>query len=171
MPLKSHVLEALSEIVLATPPSMNLGTGSPSVAFPMVLNGASEPITSNATGAVWVFGFGSFSTSTMIVQDLETGRRELLGPGTSPFYSPSGHLVYQPSVYAYDLWALPFSLDTLKATGEAFPIAQKGFDPTVSADGTLVYLHAARERQRQLAWRDRRGEKAGEIGPPQDGDP
>ena len=105
----------------------------------------------------------------LMVQDLKTGRRELLVPGWAPVYSPSGHLVYE--VFGMStLWALPFSLDTLKATGEAFPIAQNSGDPTVATDGTLVYLHRSGtfNRQRQLVWLDRSGDKIGEIGLPQE---
>ena len=103
----------------------------------------------------------------MMVQNFETGQRELLGPGAAPFYSPSGHLVYQSALTTYDLWALPFSLDTLKATGEAFPISENSRGPTVAADGTLVYLDSLSSGEQQLVWRGRRGERLGEIGQPQ----
>ena len=103
-----------------------------------------------------------------MVQNLETGQRELLGPGAFPFYSPSGHLLYQSAPQVYDLWALPFSLDTLKATGEAFPISENSRGPTVAADGTLVNLDSYGSRQQQLVWLDRGGEKTGEIGPVQE---
>ncbi len=130
------------------------------------------------TGAIWspyflpsedgarilLFTFGTVAEQTMIVQDLETGRRELLGPGHLPFYSASGHIVYQPAPVTEDLWALPFSLSTLKPAGEAFPIAQNGRDPTVAADGTLVYRDGASAGTKQLIWLDRRGGKTGEIG-------
>ena len=119
--------------------------------------------------------FSSFSGDStvahkLMVQDLKTGRRELLGPGVAPVYSPSGHLVYLGGLSTYDLWALPFSLDTLKATGEAFPIAQISGGPTVATDGTLVYLDTSGsvyEQQGQLVWLNRRGDKIGEIGLPQ----
>ncbi|MCP5118848.1 MAG: hypothetical protein GY953_49175, partial [bacterium] len=62
-----------------------------------------------------------------------------------------------------DLWALPFSMDTFEATGEAFPIAWNGRGPTVSTDQTLVYLDGSRSQQ-QLVWLDRGGQKSGEIG-------
>ena len=77
--------------------------------------------------------------------------------------------MYQLAPFTYDLWALPFSLDTLKATGEAFSIAQNSRDPTVATDGTLVYLDnfVALQRQRQLVWLNRSGDKIGEIGLPQ----
>ncbi|MCP5116235.1 MAG: hypothetical protein GY953_35860 [bacterium] len=71
----------------------------------------------------------------MIVQDLETSRREFLGPGAYPFYSTSGHL---STPVAHGLWAVPFSLDTLQTTGEAFPILENGRSPTVAADQTLT---------------------------------
>ena len=122
---------------------------------------------SEAGARVLVFVFGSGTGTTMMVQNLETGRRELLGPGAMPVYSPSGHLVYQSQQLTHDLWALPFSLDTLKAAGEAFPISQNSRVPTVAADQTLVYLDGSGSGPQQLVWLDRHGEKTGEIGPVQ----
>jgi DNA-binding winged helix-turn-helix (wHTH) protein/Tol biopolymer transport system component len=103
---------------------------------------------------------------TMMIRDLETGRRERLGPGRYPVYSPSGHIVYQVSGAAYETWALPFSLKTLKATGDAFPLFEHSRNPTVAADQTLVYLDASSLGE-QLVWLNRRGEKTGSIGQPQ----
>ena len=123
---------------------------------------------SEAGARVLVFAFGSQSEGTMMVQNVETGQRELLGPGAVSFYSPSGHLVYQSGPLTHDLWALPFSLDTLRATGEAFPISEDSRGPTVAADGTLVYLDSYGSGQQQLVWLDRRGEKTGEIGEAQE---
>ena len=117
---------------------------------------------SEAGARVLVFTFGSSTAMTMMVQNVETGQRELLGPSAAPFYSPSGHLVYQSAPFTHDLWALPFSLDTLRATGEAFPISENGRGPTVAADQTLVYLDGS--GQRQLVWLDRHGEKTRESG-------
>ncbi len=103
-----------------------------------------------------------------MVQNVETGQRELLGPGAFPSYSASGHLVYQSAPLTHDLWALPFSLDTLKAAGEAFPISENSRGPTVATDQTLVYLDSSGLGQQQLVWLDRRGEKTGEIGQAQE---
>ena len=114
-----------------------------------------------AGSRVLVFAFGAGGAGTLTVQDLDTGHREILAPGARPFYSPSGHLVYQSSGLAHDLWALPFALGSLKATGEAFPVSQNSRGPTVATDGTLAYLDSAGSRQQQVVWRDRRGEKAG----------
>ena len=116
-----------------------------------------------AGSRVLVFSFGSPAARTLAVQDLQTGDREILGPGADPFYLPSGHLVYQSSGLEYDLWALPFSLGSLKATGEAFPVSQNSRDPTGAADGTLVYLDSAGSGQQQLVWCDRRGQKTGDM--------
>ncbi len=118
---------------------------------------------SEAGARVLVFRAGG-AAPTIMLKDLETGRQELLGPGAVPFYSPSGHLVYQSSFSTPDLWALPFPLDTLKAGGEAFPISEDSRDPTVAADGTLVYLDSSGGGQEQLVWLDRDGNKTGEIG-------
>ena len=123
---------------------------------------------SEAGARVLVFAFGSRTGTTMMVQNVETGQRELLGPGAFPFYSPSGHLVYQSGPRTHDLWALPFSLDTLKAAGEAFPISENSRGPTVAADQTLVYLDGTGSGHQQLVWLDRRGNKTGEIGQPQE---
>ena len=115
-----------------------------------------------------VYSFGGTAERTLMVQDLDGERREILGPGTHPFYSSSGHLIYQPSLDTDELWALPLSLSSLSAAGEAFPVTQNGSGPTVAADQTLVYLDRSGQQQRQLVWLDRAGEKIGEIGSPLD---
>jgi DNA-binding winged helix-turn-helix (wHTH) protein len=122
---------------------------------------------SEAGSRVLVYTVQSSEDTTMMVHDLDTGRQEPLGPGQGPFYSPSGHIVYERTGMPDELWALPFSLAALKVTGEAFPIAQNSRSPTIAADGTLVYADGARS-ERQLVWLDRGGEKTGEIGQVQD---
>ena len=118
-----------------------------------------------AGARVLVFTFGTPSEQTMVVQDLETGQRELLGPGAAPVYSNSGHLVYATSPTSSDFWALPFSLETLRATGEAFPVSENSRYVTVAADETLVYLDMfGLSGQQQLVWVDRDGKKVAEIG-------
>ena len=95
----------------------------------------------------------------LMVQDLETGRRELLGPGDYPFYSQSGHLLYQPTLTTSELWALHFSLDTLLGTGDPFLIAENGHGPTIAADGTLVYSTVAGSGPQRLVWVDRQSQQ------------
>ena len=115
-----------------------------------------------AGARVVVFSFGSPRNNTMMLQDLVTGRREVLGRGNFPFYSSSGHLLHQPNYFTDELWALPFSLETLTVTGAAFPISEIGFRPTVAADQTLVFADGREVLLRhELVWSDRRGRKIG----------
>ena len=118
-----------------------------------------------AGARVLVFTFGTLNKHTMAVQDLETGQRELLGPGATPVYSSSGHLVYATSPTSSDLWALPFSLKTLRASGEAFPVSENSRYAAVATDETLVYLDMfGFSKQQQLVWVDRDGKQVEEIG-------
>ena len=89
--------------------------------------------------------------------------RETLGPGHQPFYS-AGHIVYQLAPGTQDLWALPFSLDTLTATGEPFPFVQTARSPTAAADGTLVYFDGTGRGTDRPTWFDRRGTRMGDVG-------
>ena len=115
-----------------------------------------------------VYNVGSYTDREIVVKNLETGEWEVLADGAFPRYSSSGHILYQTAAFSPGLWALPFSLETLKPTGEAFPIAENGGDPSVAADGTLVYVDLLGAGQQQLVWRDREGKKLGVIGQPQD---
>jgi eukaryotic-like serine/threonine-protein kinase len=110
-----------------------------------------------------LFDVGSPGNTQIVALDLETGRREILGPGSRPSYSPSGHVLYET---AGDLWALPFSVHTLRRTGESFPIQRNASYPSVAGDGTFVYLTDGGGLQ-QLIWRNRAGVKLGAIGQPQ----
>jgi len=102
---------------------------------------------------------------------LDTGKREVLTRAASlwpaPVYSSTGHILYSSSAgNGPHLWALPFSARAGRVTGEAFPVAKDaGQGPSVGSDGTLVYLDPGNP-QRQLVWRDRRGEKISTAGGP-----
>ena len=124
------------------------------------------PVESGARSIV--YNVGSYTDREIVVKNLETGEREVLADGAFPRYSPSGHILYQTAAFSPGLWALPFSLETLKPTGEAFPIAENGGDPSVAEDGTLVYVDVLGGGRQQLVWRDREGKKLGVIGQPQD---
>ncbi len=114
------------------------------------------------------FAYGSGQELSFHVLDLGTGRQQELGSGARPLYSPTGHILYQSQsrLPAGDVWALPFSLEEMKATGDPFPVAQDTRMPSVSNDGTLVYLRAV-GGGRELLWRDRAGNELGRIGQPQ----
>ncbi len=59
--------------------------------------------------------------------------------------------------------ALPFSLATMTATGDAFPIARIGSWPSVSRDGILVYRTGAGLPELQLNWHDRSGNRGDKV--------
>ncbi len=103
------------------------------------------------------------------VLNMETGERRELGPGTKPVYSQDGYLIHAPTDDGdRGLWALPFSLDSLEPTGDAFPISTAGFAATVSHDGTLSYRDDAGGAAVQtLVWRSRTGEFMESVGQPQ----
>jgi serine/threonine protein kinase/Tol biopolymer transport system component len=85
--------------------------------------------------------------------------------GTAAVYSPSGHILYESQG---GIWALPFSLGTGESTGEAFPVRQQAGSPSVSADGTLVYIDTPAAGSQQLLWKSRDGAELGVIGQPQE---
>ena len=111
--------------------------------------------------------FSTLFDSKLIVRDLETGAQKVLASGSSAVYSPGGHIVYQAGHAARGLRAFPFSIETLEMAGEAFPIGidDQSSEPSVAADGTLVYVSGLTHEQ--LVWRDRRGEMVEKIGQPQ----
>ena len=102
----------------------------------------------------------------IVVQDLETGQKELLTSGHDPFFAAPGHILYQ-SVDLSGVWAVPFSIETLQATGEPFPVQENASNHSVSRDGTLVYLGGG-DNVQQLVWRDRTGSNLKAIGQPQE---
>ena len=73
-------------------------------------------------------------------------------------YSPTGHVLFRRDpVENPSLWALPFSVSTLTATGEPFMLERSGQGLSLAQDGTLVYLDTGGSRAQVLAWRDRTG--------------
>jgi len=55
------------------------------------------------------------------------------------------------------IWALPFSLDRMDATGEPFLVGPDGHNPSVAADGTLTYRLAPPAPPAEMVWLDREG--------------
>ena len=102
------------------------------------------------------------------------GVRTLLGLGNGsvqPAYSATGHVVFARGPETQQaLWALPFSLERLAATAEAFRVVANGSQPSVSADGVLVYGRRQTDPQ-QLVWIDRSGQRLGALGEPVLGEP
>jgi hypothetical protein len=55
-------------------------------------------------------------------------------------YSPSGHILFETLGRVPDsIWALPFSLSKLEATGEPLLVYSGAATPSVADDGTLLY--------------------------------
>jgi hypothetical protein len=69
-------------------------------------------------------------------------------------YSPTGHIVFRMDQGNIGIWALPFSIARLEATGEPFLVVAGGRNPAVAADGTLAYaLSHDDEPQRLVVFR------------------
>ena len=84
-----------------------------------------------------------------------------------PVYSPTGHILFRRQPDNDGIWALPFSVAALKKSGEAFLVAPQGNFPSVSADGTLVWMVGGGSGMQQLAWVDRQGQVQETVGQPQ----
>ena len=122
------------------------------------------PSPSDGRKLLYVVG-SSGQRHQIVAHDLETGQKELLTSGLDPFFAATGHILYR-SVDLSSVWAVPFSIETLQATGEPFPVRENASHHSVSRDGTLVYLGGGYNVQ-QLVWRDRTGSKLEAIGQPQ----
>jgi len=89
------------------------------------------------------------------------GRRDLLqlpsGFIWEPVYDPRGFILFSRVGEGAGLWALPFSLDRLQVTGEAFLIAPEGGSPSLAADGNLVYRFGTFSVESQVVRVDRSG--------------
>jgi hypothetical protein len=81
-----------------------------------------------------------------------------------PVYSSSGHLVYERETTSPGIWAVPFSLERLEATGTPFLAVPGGSSPSVARDGTLCFVRHE-ERPLELVRVSRRGavETLGEL--------
>jgi Tol biopolymer transport system component len=85
----------------------------------------------------------------------------------NPVYSRTGHILYRRQPINAGIWALPFLLAKLEVTGEPFLVAPNAENPSVAADGTLLYEQGTGGGSTQLVWVDRNGKVVGNIGQPQ----
>jgi serine/threonine-protein kinase len=107
----------------------------------------------------------SFDDAQVVAFNLETKvKTVLVEGGMSARYSPSGHLVYARNG---SLLAVPFDLDTVRVSGQPFPVANgvfmsinSGFaEFDIGGDGTLVYAEGPVEGGERIpVWVDRRGQ-------------
>jgi hypothetical protein len=72
----------------------------------------------------------------------------------SPVYSPTGHLLYQRDTTTPGIWAVPFSIEQLKTTGDPFLVDPQGAWPSVGANGVLLYAQSEITGLEDLAWLD-----------------
>jgi serine/threonine-protein kinase len=93
----------------------------------------------------------------------ESGETRVLGPGTTPRYAESGHIVFYRDGF---LRAMPFDLETLTVRGDAVPVVEDVFvfpsstiaQFDISPTGTLVYIPwSPDDVERNLVWVDRSG--------------
>jgi Tol biopolymer transport system component len=126
-------------------PLTELAEGEVSHRWPQVLPGGRAVLFVSATQA------GDYDEAVIEVLNLETRERTVLHQGgTYPRYVGTGHVIY---VREGTLFAIPFDLDRLQATGSAFPVlegvgynrGQGGAHYDVSGDGELVYVGGAGE--------------------------
>ena len=85
------------------------------------------------------------------------GTRKVLlhAPGQviqDPVYSATGHILFGRMPVNEGIWALPFSLERLEATGTAYLVEAGLGTPSVSTTGTFLYLPAATTIPTRLQW-------------------
>jgi serine/threonine protein kinase len=96
------------------------------------------------------------------------GRKDLLVESPEGLWSPSvsstGHVLYAVD-YKGSLWALPYSLSSMEATGDPFPLGFEAHSASVASDATLVFVTSNTGRTR-LVWVDPDRETKEVIGEP-----
>jgi Tol biopolymer transport system component len=86
-----------------------------------------------------------------------------------PIYARSGHIVYERTTNNPGIWAVPFSLSTLNTTGEPFLVSAQSAFPSLSRDGTLIFLPQAPPRPFEILSVDSNGKVLSTIGQPKVG--
>jgi len=109
----------------------------------------------------------SYDDADIGVLSLDTGKKRILvRGGTSPRYSPSGHLIY---ARGGTLLAVPFDPEKLEVTGQPFHVVNGVFMSantgmaafSVSAAGHLAYAAGPEERGTRVpVWVDKKGRRS-----------
>jgi hypothetical protein len=81
-----------------------------------------------------------------------------------PVYSTTGHILFARSPVNEGIWALPFSLERLDATGTAYLVEAGLGTPSVSTTGTFLNLPAPATIPTRLRWVARDGTPHATIG-------
>lgn len=114
---------------------------------------------------------GKPETTGVYLSSLQEGAQpvRLLTDNSPARFAPSdatgtrGHLLF---VREGTLMAQPFDSETLRVTGEIFPVAEPVTQFSVSANGAVAYLSGSAAASDQMVWRDRAGKEVGSVGPP-----
>ena len=104
---------------------------------------------------------------TINVLDGGSPRRVLQIEGETiraPIYASTGHILFQRTSTNPGVWAVPFSLDELTATGDPFLVVPLGTFPSVSREGTLLFMPPGVAGLQELVWVDRTGAAVGTVG-------
>lgn len=67
-------------------------------------------------------------------------------------WSPSGHVLFSRGEKQADLWAVGFSPERMDVIGEPFLVELDAGSPSVSLDGTLVFVRGSPAARGELAW-------------------
>ena len=76
-------------------------------------------------------------------------------------YSPTGHLLFERREDPSGLWALPFSIDTLEATGAPFLVVPDLSMASFSESGDMIYARTdlrGNDSEQRIVWVDRTGQ-------------
>ncbi len=109
-----------------------------------------------------------------VIAVVEPGKRRELLAVTSGFlwqleYDPRGFLIYGRLGDGAGIWALPFSVDRLEATGEPFLIAPDGGSPSIASNGSLSYRLGLAGLESHVIRLDRSGAVRDTLGRPSPG--
>ena len=82
---------------------------------------------------------------------------------SNPVYSRTGHILFQRRLINPGIWALPFSIDRLEATGQPFLVVPGASAPRIADDGTLVFGYWGEDPPTKLIWVNRAGNLVSNI--------
>jgi len=114
---------------------------------------------------------GTRFTQTVDIIDLDAQKSSALFAGGYPAFDPSGHIIFRRSPQTAGLWAVPFSIGTLKLSGEPVPVVNEGGKPSVSSDRSLAWVNAddVSGGPSRFGWFALDGKPLGVFGEPQIG--
>ncbi|MFG0275097.1 MAG: hypothetical protein ACF8QF_08570, partial [Phycisphaerales bacterium] len=75
-----------------------------------------------------------------------------------PAWSPSGHILYTRTDSERAVWAQPFDLASMQATGDPVLVENQAWSPSVSANGDMLLRRGADSGGTTIAWADAAGE-------------